>query len=241
MMNTSVQAQGKDFTGKDISLGVTTSGKISLDVKRKVHDRVFMGLTTPGIQVEVQTLEGQQLHFLRTKANMALQATFDTRGSVHEIHNLKALNREKVMNISLVHILRDYFPVLPEKPVSIGEIWIDNKRINIPFQDIDLEVLIETKYALQNVFPSTEGDVAIISIDYEVRLSGSKNLGELTGNFEGKGAGGGLLIFLIQWGCFQEFRADYQTEGALVIKKEGKPLMEWPFHLSIFASAIMTN
>ena len=200
-----------------------------------------MELTTPGIQVEVQTHEEQQLYFLKTKANMALQASFDLRGSVHEIHNLKALNIEKVMNISLVQLIRDYFPVLPGKPVSIGEIWIDNKSINIPFQEIDLEVLIETKYVLQNVIPSAEGDVAVISMDYEVRLSGSKSLGEWTGSFEGKGVGGGLVNFLIQRGCFQEFKADYQTEGALVIKKEGKPLMKWPFHLSIFASAIMTN
>jgi hypothetical protein len=240
-MNTSVQAEGKDLSGTDMSLGLIASGTISLDVKRKVRDRVFTRLTTPGIQVEVQTTEGKQLHTLKTKANMALQATFDPRGSLFEIHNLKAINIEKVMNISLVQILRDYFPVLPGKPVSIGEIWIDNKRINIPFQEIDLEVLIETKYALQNVIPSAEGDVAVISMDYEVRLSGSKNLGEWTSSFEGKGAGGGLLNFLIQRGCFQEFKADYQTKAALVIKKEGKPLMEWPFHLSIFASAILTN
>jgi hypothetical protein len=240
-MNTSVQAEGKDLSGMDISVGVTASGEISFDVKRKIPDRVFTGLTTPGIQVEVETLEGPQLYSLKTKANMALQAAFDPRGSLHEIHNLKAFNREKVMNISLVQILRDYFPVLPGKPVAIGEIWIDNKRINLPFQEIDLEILIETKYALQNVIPSAQGDVAVISMDYEVRLSGSKSLGEWTSSFEGKGAGGGLLNFLIQRGCFQEFWADYQTKAALVIKKEGKPLMEWPFHLSIFASAIMTN
>ena len=200
-----------------------------------------MGLTTPGIQVEVQTHEGQQLHSLKTEANQALQATFDTRGKLQEIHNIEALNREKVMNISLVQILRDFFPVLPGKPVSIGDVWKDNRRTKIPFQEIDVEVFIETTYALQNVLPSAVGDVAVISMDYEVTLSGSKNLGEWSGSFEGKGTGGGLLNFLIQRGCFQEFEADHQTKAAFVIKKEGKTLTEWPFHLSVFASAILTN
>lgn len=241
MLNTSVQAEGKDLSGKDLSLSLVAAGKISLEAKRAVRDRVFMGITTPGIQVEAQTLSGLQRYALKTNQNMALQAAFDLKGTVHEIHNLKALNREKVMNVSLVQILHDYFPVLPGRPVSIGEVWMDNKRINIPFQEIDLEILIETKYTLQNVVPTVEGDVAVISMDYEVRLSGSKNLGEWTGNFVGKGTGGGLLNFLIQRGCFQEFRADYQTQAALVIKKEGEALMEWPFHLSVFASVVMTN
>ncbi len=240
-INTSIQAEGKDLSGKDISLGVTASGEISFDVKRKVRDRVFTSLTTPGIQVEVQTLEERQQYSLSTQADMALQASFDPRGSLYEIHNLKAINREKVMNISISQILRDYFPVLPGKPVSIGDIWIDNKSFDIPFQEIDLEVQIETKYALQNVIPSAEGDVAVITMDYEVRLSGSKNLGEWTSNFEGKGEGGGLLNFLIPRGCFQEFRAEYQTKGALVIKQNEKPLLEWPFHLSISASALLKN
>ncbi len=241
MLNTSVHAEGKDFFGKDLSLSLAASGKISLDVKRAVRDRVFTGMITPGIHVEAQTLAGLQRYSLKTNQNMALQAAFDSRGSLCEIHNLKALNRDEIMNVSLIQILRDYFPVLPGRPVSLGEIWMDNKRINIPFQEIELEVSIETKYTLQNVIPSVEGDVAIISMDYEVRLSGSKNLGEWTGNFEGTGTGGGFLNFLLQRSCFQEFRADYQTEATLVIKKEGEAFMEWPFHLSVFASAVNTN
>jgi hypothetical protein len=172
---------------------------------------------------------------------MALLASFDPRGSVREIHNLKAFNRDKIMNVSLAQILHDYFPVLLDRPVSIGEILMDNKRINIPFQEIDLEVLIETKYALQNVFPSAEGDVAVISLDYEVKLAGSKNLGEWIGSFEGKGSGGGLLTFSSRGGCFQGFKADYQTEAALVIKNMGEATIGWPFHLSVFTSAVKMN
>lgn len=241
MLNISVHAEGKDFSGKDLSLGMTASGRISFDVKRTVRDRVFIGLTIPEIQVEEQTLAGLESYSLNTNKNTTLQVSFDPRGRVSEMHNLKALNRNKVMNVSLVQILRDYFPVLPGRPVSIGEIWIDNKRINIPFQEIELEVSIETKYSLQNIIPSVEGDMAVISMDYEVRLTGSKNLGEWTGTFEGTGTGGGLLNFLVQRGCIQEFRAHYQTEAALLIKKEEEASLEWPFYFSVFASAVMMN
>lgn len=241
MMNTSVQAEGKDLMGTDISSGLSAAGNISLALKRKAGASLYMGLSTPGIQVEIQTLEGRQSHSLKTETNEALQATFDPRGRLHKIQNLEASNRQKVMNDSLFQILRDVFPVLPGKPVSIGDIWTDKRLVKIPFQKIDVEVFIETTYTLQNVIPSAVGDVAVISMNYEVTLSGLKNLGECSGSFEGKGTGSGLLNFLIQRGCIQEFRADHQTTATFIIQKEEKTLMEWPFYLSVSALAILTN
>lgn len=241
MMNTSVQAEGKDLTGKDISPALTAVGSISLAMKRKAGTHVVMGLSTPEIQVEVRTPEGHQSRSLKTESDETLQATFDLRGRLHKIQNLEARNRQKVMNDSLFRILRDVFPVLPGTPVSIGDVWTEKRRVKIPYQEIDVDVFIETTYTLQNVVPSASGDVAVISMNYEVALSGSKNLGELSGRFEGKGTGGGLLNFIIQRGCIQEFRADHQTTATFIVQKEEETLMEWPFHFSFLASAVLTN
>lgn len=241
IMYTSVKAEGKDFSGRDISLSLNASGDISFDVKRIVHDTLLMALTTPGINIEAISINGVQNHCLKTQENKSLQATFDQRGSLREIYNLDAINSDRFMNISLAQILHDYFPVLPGRPVSIGEIWIDNRDIIIPFGGINLDVSIETKYMLQNVIPTAQGDLALISLTYMVALSGSKNFGEWVAGFEGKGTGEGLLNFLIHRGCFQEFGADYQTEGVFIIKNEDQALGEWPFHLSIFSSAALTN
>lgn len=241
ILNTSVHAVGKDFTGKDISLGLTASGEISFAVKSNIRDRVFMGLTTPGIQVDALTIQGPQSYTLRTNENMALQATFDRRGNVHDIDNIEALTQDRIMNISLIQVLRDYFPVLPGKMVILGETWNSHKRFIIPFQEVPLEVLVETRYTLQNVVSSDAGDIAYILVDYDVGLSGSKSLGEWTGHFKGKGTGNGLLSFLIQRGCFQEFSGDYKTEAALVIKREEDSLLEVPFHLTVSASFVMVN
>ena len=188
MLNTSVQVEGRDFTGKEISLGAMASGEISFDIKRTVNDLVFIGLTTPGIFVEAQTLEGPESYALKTKGDQAVQASFSQKGYVNEVHNLEALTRDRIWNISLAQILRDYLPGLPENSVSIGEAWRDTKLITIPYQGIDLEVSIERTYILQNVIPSIDGDVAFISIEYDVLLSGTKNLGEWMGRFERQAA-----------------------------------------------------
>ncbi len=241
MLNTSVHVTGKDFNGKEVSLGASAAGEISFAIKRNIQDLVFMGLTTPGIHVTAQTLEGPQSYALRTNPDMAVQASFDHRGSAHQIHNLAALNRDRIWNISLAQILRDYLPVLPERPVSIGETWVDKKRLSIPYQGMELEVSIERQYILQNILLSTEGDEAFISVDYDVMLSGSKEWGEWTASFEGRGGGGGLLSYQIQRSCIREFSAEYQTEASLVLKSEDKLLRQWPFHLKVSASLMMLN
>jgi hypothetical protein len=241
LLNTSVHVTGKDFTGKEVSLGASAAGEISFSTKRNIQDLVFMGLTTPGIHVRAQTLEGPQSYTLRTSDDMAVQASFDHRGNAHQIHNLAALNRDRIWNISLAQILRDYLPVLPEGPVSVGETWIDKKRLSIPYQGMELDVSIERQYILQNIIPSAQGEEAFISVDYEVMLSGSEEWGEWTASFEGRGEGGGWLNFQVQRSCIREFSAEYQTEASLVLRSEDKLFRKWPFHLKVSASLVMLN
>lgn len=238
MLDTSVQMKGEDIGGKEISLGATASGEISFSIKRVVNDLVFTGLTTPGIQVQAQTLEGPENYSIRTKIGMAVQATFDRRGRATEIHNLEALDRDKVWNISFAQILRDYLPELPRKAVSIGETWQDSKDTMIPYQGMDLEVSIRRAYILQNIIASPYGDVALISVEYEVFLAGEKIMGEWTGSFKGKGTGAGLLNFYIQRNCIQDFKAEYQTEASFSIKKDDKSYQDWPFHLDVSVSFV---
>ncbi len=240
-LDTSVHVAGKDLRGSELSLGASAAGEISLAVKRNIQDLVLIGLTTPGIHVEAQTTEGQQRYTLKTIDNMAVQVAFDHLGCAHQIHNLAALNRDRIWNISLVQILRDYLPVLPERPVSIGEAWIDNKRLSIPYQGMSLDATIERHYVLQNILPSVEGDVAFITVDYEVSLSGSKEWGEWTASFEGKGTGEGFLNYHIRRSCIQAFNAEYQTEAALVLRTGDDVFRQWPFKMEVSASMQILN
>jgi hypothetical protein len=241
MMNSSVNVKGKDFSGKDVSLGATASGEISLGIKRIVNRVVFAALTTPGIVVNAQTLEGPENYTLVTEDDMAVQATFDQRGTVQRLHNLEALNRDRIWNISFAQILRNSLPALPEKPVAIGDSWKDHEEMSIPFQGLSLKISIERTYVLQNIIPSPNDEVALISVEYEVFLSGSRILGELTGSIEGKGSGQGFFNFYIRRGFIQEYKAEYQTGAELIIRKGESTYREWPFELAVSASLLNLN
>jgi hypothetical protein len=172
---------------------------------------------------------------------MAVQASIDHRGAAHQIHNLAALNRDRIWNISLIQILRDYLPVLPDEAISIGETWADKKKLSIPYQGMTLDVSIERNYVLQNILPSPTGELAVISLDYTVTLSGSKEWDGWTASFEGTGTGGGLLNYQLQRSCIQQFSAEYQTEAALVLRSGDGMFRKWPFHLEVSAYLLLLN
>ena len=237
--DTSLQAEGKDFSGKDISLGGKASGEILFSIKRVVQRLVFTSISIPGIQVESKTMTGPQSYTLKTHENMALQATFGPKGQLQKIHNLGALNRDRIWNISFTRILSDYLPSLPEKPVSPGDKWNDQRSFKVLFQGTQINVLLARTYSLQNVIPSADGSLAIVSLDYEVDLSGSQKWGGWSGSFTGKGSGSGMMNFHIQRGSIQEFRAEYQTEAAFILKKGNQAIMKQPFRLAVSAALII--
>ena len=106
---------------------------------------------------------------------------------------------------------------------------------------MNLETLLERTYTLQNIIPSDHGGMAFISVDYKVKLSGSQNWGEWMGNFEGIGSGGGIVNFDVQRNSIQEFRAEYQTEAVIILKKGNQAFMQQPFKLFVSASIIIKN
>jgi hypothetical protein len=172
---------------------------------------------------------------------MALQATFDSRGQLQTIHNLGALNRDRIWNISFTRILSDYLPSLPEKPVIPGGKWNDQRSFEVLFQGTQINVLLARRYSLQNIILSAHGSLAIVSLDYEVDLSGSQKWGKWTGSFTGKGSGSGMMNFNIQRGSIQEFRAEYQTEAVFILKKGNQSMMQRPFRLVVSTALVIMN
>ena len=241
MLHVSYQAEGKDFFSRDISMEANASGELAFTVKRSIKNLVSMTVTTPGIRVETNSPEESQTYTLKTQDNRAVQAAFDNKGAVAQVHNLEALNRTKIWNISFGHILRDYLPTLPDSSVAPGDIWRGRRTAVIPFEEMDLEVSIERLYRLENILPSQAGDEAVISIIYQVDLSGIKSWENWSGGIEGKGKGEGTLLYNIQKSCIQRFSADYETAATLTIKNRDKILLEHPFHLTISVSLSRLN
>jgi len=236
-----VSAKGGNFAGQDLSFDALASGDIEFLIKQTTPERVFAALASPGIQVDLQMPSGPSHFVLMTRRGMSLQTVFGHRGNLEEAKNIEALNTPAVMNFSIVQILRDYFPVLPGRPVSAGGTWDDHKRIVIPFQGMDLVIFLHCRSTLLEMQITRTGKVARISAEYSVELGGSKHLGTATGFFRGKGIGSGILNFQVEEGYFSEYRLDYKIDAAFVMADQHKKLLELPFSLSVFASILLTE
>jgi hypothetical protein len=234
-INGQVNVSGKDFFGKDLTLDADAQGEIRFSLMNSAADTVVAGLTTPGIQVRAQLPDRTQSQTLRTIEGKSLEVVFNRTGKVMDIRNPEALAQENVLNFSIPQILRDYFPVFPAQPVGPGDQWRESRRITLPFQGLELQVNLAIEYTLNDILPSPDGRRAIVSAVYTVSVSGSKDLGESMGVFEGQGSGTGSLSFLVDRGYFTEYRLDLRTEAAFVAKKGAKRLLEMPFSFSLLA------
>jgi hypothetical protein len=205
------------------------------------HDSVLAGLTSSGIQVQIQLPDGTQLQTLKTLAGKSLQVVFNPTGKVLEIRNPEALAQVDILNFSIPQILRDYFPAFPTKPVEAGDHWRESRRLTVLFQGLELQVNLAIDYMLNNIFPSPDGRKAVVSAVYTVSVSGSRDLGESIGVFEGRGAGTGYLNVLVDRAYFTEYRLQFGTDAAFVVKKGTKRLLEIPFSLSVLADVNLVN
>lgn len=229
----------KDFLNRDISLDASAAGEIHVFIKGETPESTLTSLTTPGIHIDVQLPDNWTQFDIATMETGPVHAVFSRLGRLELIQNIETLNRQNKLNVSLKQIVREFFPVFPRGAIAVGESWVESKRLIIPFQGINLQVLIDETYFLDSVSLFSEGPIANISVNYRVRLMGSKSLGDSIGAFEGQGKGFGMLHVQINDGYFTEFRINHKTEGSFIIKNGNTKLFDWPFHLRVNASTIL--
>jgi hypothetical protein len=235
-LSSRVNTEGNGFAGKSIALSATASGEIELGIKGSAPDLMIASLTSPGIRINTQVLDKSAQTTLAAGTNEPVLIEFEKTGRIREIRNAEALEKKNIMNVSIMEMLRAYFPVLSDRPVSPGDSWVARKKLIIPFQGCDLEVLLAVTFVLNDIVNSREGRSAVIGAAYSVTLAGSRRMDNVTGSFEGTGSGSGSLSFLMDRGYFTDYRLDYQIGGAMVVRKGGEKLLEWPFTLSASAA-----
>jgi hypothetical protein len=236
-----VNVDGKNFLGKDLALNADSRGEVRLLAMPSGRDTVRADLTSPGIDVNIRLPEKVLSHKLGTTGGQALEVVFNRTGKVETIRNPEVVGSGNPFNISLPQILRDYFPAFPVLPVGRGESWTENRRLTIPFQGLDLQIDLVIDYTLDDVLPADEGRQAYVSAVYRVTVSGAKDLGDTQGVFEGTGGGAGSMRFMLDKGWFSEYRLDFKTDAAFVVKKGADRLLEFPFSFSAFAEILLLN
>ena len=234
-----VNVDGKNFLGKDLALNADSRGEIRLLAKPSSRDTVRADLTTPGIDVNVRLPDRVLSQKLGTTDGQALEVVFNRTGRVESIRNPEAVGSGNPFNVSIPQILRDYFPTFPVEPIGRGDSWNESRRLTIPFQQIDLQVNLAITYTLDDIVPADDGRLAVISAVYKVTVSGAKDLGDAQGVFEGEGAGAGSLHVHIEKGWFSEYRIDFKTDAAFVMKKGADRLVDFPFSFSAFAEVVL--
>ena len=188
-----INVDGKNLLGADLALNADSRGEIRLFVKSSARDTVGADMTSPGIDVNIRLPEKVLSQKLGTTRGEPLEVVFNRTGKVESIRNPEVVGSGNPFNISIPQILRDYFPAFPVEPVGRGESWFESRRLTIPFQGLDLQVNLAITYTLDDILPADDGRLALISAVYRVTTSGTKDLGDTQGVFEGEGAGAGSL------------------------------------------------
>ena len=236
-----INVDGKNFMGKDLALNADSRGEIRLLAKPATHETVRADLTSAGIDVNIRLPDRVLSQKLGTTEGEALEVVFNRTGKVESIRNPEAVGAGNPFNISISQILRDYFPAFPAEPVGRGDSWSESRRLTIPFQGLDLQVNLAINYTLDDILPADDGRTALVSAVYRVTVSGAKDLGDVQGVFEGEGAGAGSLQVRVDKGWFSEYRVDFKTDAAFVMKKGTDRLAEFPFSFSAFAEVLLIS
>lgn len=236
-----VSMSGENPLGKDLSLTAVTQGVLHFAVLTSTRDAVRARLTSPGIEVRVQVPDRTLSEMLSTREGQALEVAFNETGRIKEIRNPDALSQGRILNFSLPQILTDCFPVLSAEPVSPGRGWSESRRMAIPFEGFELLVHLKTDYVLNDVVPFGQDRQALITTFFSVTVSGRRDLGDLVGVFEGRGTGTGFLHFLVGRSVFTEYKIDFKTDAAFVVKRGEERLYEWPFAFSVSVYVAMAN
>jgi len=234
-LNSQMNSTGESFIGKSLGLSVQASGEIDLAIRQLSTDNVFTELSTPGLLVTLQSAGGQNESTLQTPADNPVQVVFDKSGRIREVRNADILEKQNILNFPILDVLQNYLPTYPEKPLEIGQSWKSHKKMQIPFQGMNLVIQVEITFTLNDVVPSVDGRLGLISASYTVDLSGQRALEEVVGAFEGKGAGSGTLIFHLDEGHFSEYRLEYSIDGEMIMRRADTRLAGWPFSLSVVA------
>ncbi len=234
-----MESEGQNFLGRSLTLSAQADGQIDVFIRQASTDSVFAELSSPGIRIFLQTLGRQDQFSLKNPPDSPAQIIFDKGGRIRDIRNVEALESQNPLNFSILEVLRNYWPAFPDKPVSAGESWPDHKRLVVPFQGMSLVIELEIIFTLNGIVPSPQGRLALIAVAYTAALSGERQVEDFRGSFEGQGTGSGSMNFQVDGGYFTEYRLDYIINGAMVMRKDGSKVVEWPFQLSAGASLLL--
>ncbi len=234
-----MESEGQGFLGRSLTLSARADGQIVVFVSQLAADSVFTELSSPGIRIYLQTPGRQDEFTLKNPADSPVRMTFDRAGRIRDIRNVESLEEQNPLNFSILEVLQSYWPAFPDKPIAAGESWADHKRLVVPFQGMNLVIELEIIFTLNALVPSPEGKLALINAAYTAKLSGERQIEEFLGSFEGRGAGSGSMNFQVDGGYFTEYRLDYIIDGAMVMRKAGSKVVEWPFRLSAGASLLL--
>lgn len=177
---------------------LTLSVEEELTVQGKVVDRserhvtVRLGITAENIVVE-PPIEAIETEVARGRQDALLKITTDSSGKVVRTSRVRRQAGEpetlSPLDNDFVSMLKKLWPIAPERPVQVGDIWPFSESTGraLPGGGTYNEIL-SGRYIFIGFAEQPTGLVAVVSLDYEVTISGpARGAPRLDGT--GRGAG----------------------------------------------------
>jgi hypothetical protein len=108
--------------------------------------------------------------------------------------------------------IRQIFPILPDRPVSIGETWSYKHVSDEPTEGGQIKITVDSNYTLLEESEKDGFDCMKISAKYTLNVEGEVSSGGMRFTVKGGGEGSDIIYFAQQKGMF------LNSEGDLVIE-----------------------
>jgi hypothetical protein len=108
--------------------------------------------------------------------------------------------------------IRQIFPILPDRPVSIGETWSYKHISDEPTEGGQIKITVDSNYSLIEETEKDGVDCLKIGANYIVNMEGRISSGGMSFTVKGEGEGNDTIYFAYKKGMF------LNSEGDLVIE-----------------------
>jgi hypothetical protein len=111
-----------------------------------------------------------------------------------------------------VNEIRQIFPILPDRPVSIGETWSYAHVTDEPAEGGQIKITVDSNYTLLEETEKDGVDCMKINAKYTLNVEGKVSSGGMDFTVKGSGEGNDTIYFV------QQERMFLNSEGVLVIE-----------------------
>jgi hypothetical protein len=228
-----VGSRASSLEGGNLPFQASARGDIRMNIRPSRPETCAVWFSSPGIEVTYQAGAEPETYAIEVPDAEPVRMVFSPTGRIMEVRNGAALEKSNRMNFSVVDMIGFCFPSLPGGPRSVGDSWVETRRIKMPFQGIGLGVGLRLTYTFDSLVPLAHGQLAVLSASPAVTISGSGETNGISATVAGNGAGTANLRLLADRNIIEEYRLETQIRGTVKVGSGATKLLELPLAMTL--------